>query len=361
VNATPVPTEEPEIYDVEFEVTEQNTGQFQVGAGFSSIDALIGYVQLQKENFDLYNWPPVGGGQSVSFRGTLGTKRQDIELDWADPWFLNRRLYFGAGLFRRESRFFSDEYDQRNTGGRLRLGFRVAPFTRLNLTYGLEEIRVYNVDEDASDLIKAEEGRRIKSSLTPSLRFDTRDNPFVPTRGMRANLAFPFAGGPLQGETDIYGAELDVVHYWPIWFEHVFMLRGAIGGVDHYGDSDFVPIFDRLFLGGARTLRGFDFRDVGPKDETGEPIGGGSTWYATAEYTIPLADQFRLAGFYDIGMVHPEPFAYDFGDYNSDVGVGLRIDIPGFPLRLDYAWPLEADDFNDRSSGRFQFSLGYAY
>lgn len=361
VNATPVPTEEPGEYDVRFEVEEQRTGQFQIGAGFSSIDSLIGYVQLQKANFDLFNWPPAGGGQNLLFRGTVGTKRQDVEVQWSDPWFLNRRLNFGVSLFRRNSQFLSDEYDQQNTGGRLRWGFPVAPFTRLNLIYGLEEIRVYNVDETASDLIKAEEGTRIKSSFTPQLRFDTRDNPFVPTRGLRATLSGTVAGGPLGGETDLYGSELELTHYWPLWFEHVFMLNGWMSGVDFYGDSEFVPIFDRLFLGGARTLRGFDYREVGPKDEQGEPVGGLSGWYATAEYTIPLADQFRFAGFYDIGMVHPEAFSYDFGDFNSDVGVGIRVDIPGFPLRLDYAWPLEADEFNDRSSGRFQFSLGYAY
>lgn len=361
VNSTPVPTEDPEQYDVEFEVKEQNTGQFQIGAGFSSIDSLIGFVQIQKSNFDLYSWPPVGGGQSIMFRGTLGTKRQDVELKWSDPWFLDRRLNLGTALFRRNSQFLSDEYDQQNTGGRVSLGFPVLPFTRMNLTYGLEEIRVYNVDDTASDLIKAEEGTRIKSSLSPQLRFDTRDHPLIPTRGMKSTLTGTVAGGPLGGETDIYGLEFDVTHYWPLWFDHVFLIHGWLSGVDAYGRSDSVPIFDRLFLGGARTLRGFDYRDVGPKDETGEPVGGLSGWFASAEYTIPLSAQFRLAGFYDIGMVHPEAFSVDFGDYNSDVGLGIRVDIPGFPLRLDYAWPQEADEFNDRSSGRFQFSLGYSY
>jgi outer membrane protein insertion porin family len=131
--------------------------------------------------------------------------------------------------------------------------------------------------------------------------------------------------------------------------------------VEGHGSDDRVPIFDRLFLGGARTLRGFKFRDVGPKDETGEPIGGKTAWYATAEYTIPIVDKVRFATFYDIGMVFEDSYEIDFSDVNSDFGIGIRLDFPGFPLRLDYAWPLETDEFNDRKSGRFQFSIGYVF
>jgi outer membrane protein insertion porin family len=147
----------------------------------------------------------------------------------------------------------------------------------------------------------------------------------------------------------------------PLWWDHVLNLRGWASVVETWGDGVRVPIFDRLFLGGARTLRGFDYREVGPKDETGEPVGGLSGWMATAEYIVPLAEKFRVAAFYDIGMVYDEAYEFDSSDYNSDVGVGIRFDIPGFPLRLDYAWPLEADEFNDRSSGRFQFTIGYSY
>jgi outer membrane protein insertion porin family len=173
-------------------------------------------------------------------------------------------------------------------------------------------------------------------------------------------VAGTLAGGVLGGETDFYGIESQVSQYWPIWFDHVINLRGWIAFVEEYGDSDFVPIFDRLFLGGARTLRGFEYREVGPKDETGEPIGGRSAAYVTFEYNIPLVDKFRVAAFYDMGMVYEEAFTIDAGDYNSDVGLGIRLDFPGFPLRFDYAWPIEADEFNDDSNGRFQFSIGYS-
>lgn len=361
VNAVNEPTSDPERYDVVFDLEEQKTGQFLVGVGFSSIDSLIGFAELSYGNFDITSWPPMGGGQKLRLRGTVGTKRNDIELNFTEPWFLDRRLSLGVSLFRRDSRFFSDDYEQRNTGMALSLGRPVGRFTRVNFIYGLEEIRVYDVDEDASEQIKAEEGTRMKSSFTTELVYDTRDNAFIPTRGTRASVSGMVAGGPLQGETDIYRLEAMASQFWSPWFDHVINLKGWTAVVDSYGDSETVPIFDRLFLGGARTLRGFEFRDVGPKDDTGEPLGGYTAWYATAEYTIPLARLVRFAMFYDIGMVYENTYEYDGSDYNSDVGIGIRFDIPGFPLRFDYAWPLEADEFNDRSSGRFQFSIGYSF
>lgn len=361
VNAVPEATPDPEKYDVAFEVNEQRVGQFMVGAGFSSVDDLIGFAELSHGNFDILGWPPVGDGQKLKLRGTVGTKRQDIEFSFVEPWFLDRKLSLGVDLFDRDRRFFSDEYEQRNTGGNISLGKPLGTFNRINFIYGLENIKVYNVDTNASDLIKDEEGSSLKSSLTVELVRDTRDSAFVATRGARSSASAMYAGGPLAGEVDVYQLELQSTAYWPVWFDHVFNLRGWVSVVDSHGPDDRVPLFDRLFLGGARTLRGFKYRKVGPKDENGEPIGGRSGWYATAEYTIPIVDKLRFATFYDLGMVYDEAYEFETSDYNSDWGVGIRLDFPGFPLRLDYAWPLEADEFNDRSSGRFQFSIGYVF
>lgn len=361
VNAVPEATPDPEKYDMAFEVEEQKTGQFLVGAGFSSVDDLIGFAELSQGNFDLFNWPPTGGGQKLKLRGTIGTKRRDIELSFVEPWFLDRKLSLGVDLFQRDRRFLSDEYDQRNTGMNLSLGKPLGNFNRINFIYGLEEIEVRNVDEDASDLIKEEEGTQIKSSFTIELVRDTRDSAFVPTRGMRSSASGMASGGPLGGDTQVYELQAQASKYWTVWFDHVLNIRAWTAVVEEWGDADRVPIFDRQFLGGARTLRGFKYRQVGPKDETGEPIGGKTAWYVTGEYTIPVVDKVRLATFYDIGMVYEDPYEWDTSVYNSDWGVGIRLDFPGFPLRLDYAWPLETDEFNDRSSGRFQFSIGYVF
>ena len=229
------------------------------------------------------------------------------------------------------------------------------------MTYGLEQIDVYNVSSNSSPTIQEEEGTRTKSYMTLELIHDTRDSVFVATRGNRSSISATVAGGPLGAETDLYGFQARTSQFFPLWFDHVFNLRGWAAVVEEYGDSDRVPIFDRLFLGGPRNVRGFKFRDVGPKDETGEPIGGQSALYGTAEYTIPVAEKVRLAAFYDAGLVDEEAYTFDFADLNTSIGIGVRFDFPGFPIQLDYAWPIETDEFNDDPSGRFSFWLGYVY
>lgn len=362
VTTAPSATPDPNEYDLNLEVQEKRTGQFVVGFGFSSIDDLIGFVEVSQGNFDLLGWPNLtGGGQKIRLRSQFGTERRDFELSFVEPWFLDRKLSLQLDLFQSDREFLSDDYEQKNTGARIGLGRAVSRFNRLNLTYSIEEIEVTDISATASDIIKAEEGDRMKSALTAQLLHDSRDSFFVSTRGHRSSISLEVAGGVLGADTDLYKLEARTSHYIPLWFDHVLNLRGWAASVEEYGDSDRVPIFDRLFLGGARTLRGFEFRDVGPKDETGEPVGGKTGGFATAEYTIPVATSVRVAGFYDIGMVWADAFDPDFGDLNSDAGIGVRLDIPGFPLRFDYAWPLEADEFNDRSSGRFNFLIGYVF
>lgn len=361
VSAVPEDTAKPNEFDLSIEVNEQRTGQFLVGAGFSSVDNLIGFAELSQGNFDLFSWPPVGGGQKLRLRADLGTKRDDLEVSFTEPWFLDRRLALNVNLFRRSSRYYSSLYEQQNLGGDLGISAPLAPFTRLNLSYGVERIKIDDVDEDASEFFQAQAGTFLKSALNLSIVRDTRDSVFVPTRGARASIGGLWAGGPLGGDVDVYGLDAQVSSYWSVWFDHVFNLRASSSVVEPHGDMDDVPIFERQFVGGARSLRGFKYRKVGPVDEDNEPIGGQTMWYATAEYTIPVFERMRLATFYDIGYVNADAYEWKLSDYVSDWGVGIRLDFPMFPLRLDYAWPLETEPNNPRKSGRFQFTIGYAY
>ncbi len=360
-NAVPEATKEPDLYDVAFEVEEKSTGQFLVGAGFSSVENLFAFAELSQGNFDLFSWPPVGAGQKLSLRGTVGTERTDAEISFVEPWFLDRKLSLGINLFSRDKRYLSSEYNQQDLGFNVRLGRPLGTYSRVNLTYGLEQIDIYDVSTNASELIRAEEGVSVKSYVGLEVVRDTRDNSFIPSRGSRNSAGVTYAGGPLGGDVDIYQLEAQSSYFFPLWFRHVFNLRSWASVVDAHGEEDRVPIFDRLFLGGARTLRGFKYRKVGPKDENGEAIGGRTAWYVTAEYTVPVVEKVRFATFYDIGLVNLDAYDWETVDYNSDWGVGIRLDIPGFPLRFDYAWPIVADELNDDPNGRFQFNIGYSY
>jgi len=284
-----------------------------------------------------------------------------------EPWFLNRRLSLGLDLYRRENKYFSDEYDQVNTGGSLTLGMPFFSFNRINWIYGLENIDIRNVETNASDLIRQEGGGRLKSYGTVELIRDTRDSTFVATRGFRGSAAATLAGGPFGAETDFYGLQLRASQYVPLWFDHVLNLRGWTALVQEYGDSDRVPIFDRFFMGGPRTVRAFKYRQVGPKDVNEEPLGGRTAANISLEYTMPVVEKIRLAVFYDGGIVwqdiydqDPDNPAVGDGEYCDGYGVGIRFDFPMFPIQLDYAWPIRVDDMLG-DGGRFSFSVGYSY
>ncbi|MEN7972506.1 MAG: outer membrane protein assembly factor BamA [Verrucomicrobiota bacterium] len=356
------PVGEGDKYNLNVQVKEQATGQFMAGVGFSSVDALVGYVELAQGNFNWKTWPPIGGGQKFKIRAQLGTERNDFDISFVEPWFMDRKLSFGVDLYHHEARYFSDAYDQKNDGMRLSLGKPIARFTRGTLAYTMDQFDVFDVQTTASASIKAEEGKRLKSGLDFTWARDTRNRFFNPTRGNKTTVMPYFAGGPLGAETDIYGAKVRSTQYWPLVGGMIFNLRGQIETVDHFGDSEFVPIFDRLFLGGSYTLRGFEYRDVGPKDGlTGDSEGGNSSAYATAELTYPIWQKIRGAVFYDWGVVNEDSLDFDTSDYNDNWGIGLRLDLPGFPLNLDYAWPVTYDEVWHDGGGRFNFLIGHTF
>ncbi|MDF7826204.1 outer membrane protein assembly factor BamA [Pontiellaceae bacterium B12227] len=370
VTINPESTGEGDKYDMNVQVKEKPTGQFSAGVGFSSVDSLVGYVELSQGNFNWKTWPPIGAGQKFKVRAQLGTQRNDLEISFVEPWFLDRQLSFGIDLFHREARYFSDSYDQQNDGARLSLGKPLSRFTRGNLAYTLEQFRVMDVADSASQAIKDEEGKRLKSGLEYTWTFDSRDRFFNPTRGNKTTVSPYVAGGALGGETDLYGVRIRSTQHWALIWNMIFNLRGQLESVEAFGDSkanagsygEGVPIFDRLFLGGSYTLRGFEYRDVGPTDPTSEdPVGGNSSAFVTAELTYPIWNKIRGAVFYDWGFVNVDSWDFDAQNYHDDWGIGLRFDLPGFPLHLDYAWPITYDERYLDDKGRFNFLIGHTF
>jgi outer membrane protein insertion porin family len=350
-------------YDLTYSVKEKAMGSFLIGAGFSSVDALVGFAEVSHGNFDIKSWPPVGDGQKMKARVQIGSERNDVELSFVEPWFLDRKLALGVDLYSRESDYYSDEYTLSTLGGRVSVSKPLGPFVRGQIAYSLEEFDISGLSTNAPIEIQAEAGSRVKSAVSVSVSRDTRDQYFVPTRGARTSAEVELAGGPFAGDTDIYALQIRSSRYWSLWKEHVLNLRGAVRFVDEYGDSNDVPIFDRLFLGGPRTLRGFAYRDVSPRSvsDPDEPVGGKSSYYATAEYTVPLWEKIRGAVFYDIGAVNSDSFDFGTDRLNSDFGFGVRFDLPMFPLSLDYAFPHITDDDNEDAAPRWNFLLGYSF
>ncbi len=355
------PTEDSQKKNLLVNVEETKTGEIGFGAGFSSIDNLIGFVELTQKNFDWMNFPTfTGDGQKLRMRAQVGTKRQDYIISWTEPWLFDRPISFGVDLYRRDSRFLSDVYDERRTGGDLRLGKKLMEFVRADLTYKLERDEIRNVSANASDLIKQEAGTFDVSSVELGITRDTRDSLINPRRGMRNAVSAELAGGPLGFDRDYTKYITKHSIFFPLPLDLVLMFSGQAGLVDNFGDSPRVPLFERFFLGGANTIRGFKFRDVGPKDATGEPIGGQSMIAGTAELTFPIIEKVRGAFFYDTGNSFEDYGKFDLGDLRAGAGIGLRLELPIGPIRLDYGWPIDRDEFQS-SSGRFDFNIGYSF
>jgi outer membrane protein insertion porin family len=365
VSSYPRETIDPSRDDLVYEVEEGRTGQFSIGAGYSSIDELMGFAEMSQGNFDLFNWPHfTGDGQKLRLRTQFGKQREDYELSFVEPWFLGRKLSLGVDFYDNKLSNLSDYYNQQRFGSAVTIGkpLNWYFFHRVDVRYSLERITIFDVSSNATEMIQSQEGSRNVSTLKPTFIHDTRNNIFVPTRGNKTTLSARLSGGPLGFDTDVYGFEAETTSYFPVIFDHVLSLRVWGATVQEYGNDDDVPLFDRLFLGGARNLRGFKYRYVAPYQD-GEPIGGKTAGLGTIEYTVPVySDIVRVAGFYDIGNVWLDAFDFDVLKYCSDIGIGVRIDVPGFPIRLDYAWPLEiSGDDIQRTSARFNFWLGYGF
>ncbi|MBA2431337.1 MAG: outer membrane protein assembly factor BamA [Chthoniobacterales bacterium] len=346
--------------DLTVQVEEKRTGSLNFGAGFSTIDSVIGFVEVTQGNFDLWNWPNfTGGGQKFRTRVQYGARRKDFVLSLTEPYFLDQRLSVGGDLFYREASFLSSVYSQRNYGFSVTARKPIGRFMALSLEYRLEEIDIFDVSSGASEQIRREKGARTKSQIASSLVFDTRDNPFLSRKGQRVALTPFLAGGFLGGDIQIYGFDLEASQYFNLPWDLILLLNGQVAGVDAWGSGDSVPIFDRLFLGGGNNLRGFGYRDVGPKDRQGEPLGGRTLARATVELTVPIIEKVRAAVFYDTGFVNTGAFDFAADNVASDIGIGLRLDLPIGPIRLDYGIPLQTA--GNSSSGKFNFSVGYQF
>jgi outer membrane protein insertion porin family len=300
------------------------------------------------------------------------------------------------------------------------------------LGYSLQNYEIYNVATGVSPEIRAEAGTTTQSMVTTSLVWDRRDNPFLTRQGERISISPYVAGGPLGGDVQIYGLDVEASKYFHFPGDLILLFDVEAATVDvwnqpeqkkiigFFGDvfdingkrvltgtppnqvqvtqqvNEFVPtvpIFDRLYLGGSNNLRGFRFRDISPKDSNGQPIGGQSMARATTELTFPIIEKARGAIFYDAGLVNPDPWDFGvetlavprglsaqasvkyaklhglpfnpltpkstFDSFGSDFGVGLRLDLPIGPLRLDYGYPI--DRAGNSKHGHLNFSVGYQF
>ncbi len=350
--------------DLNILVDEKKTGTLSFGVGFSAIDSLVGYVTMEQTNFDLFNpWHFTGGGQRFTANLRAGAERRDFSLSLVEPWFLDRQLALGGELFYRNALFFSDYFNQANVGAAIFLRKPLTENSFLRLEYRLENIEIDpdndGIDGTADDYFAALEGESIRSSVGLNYVFDNRDSNQTPREGHKIDAGINYAG--LGGDVNTVTFIAAGQKYWNLKWDTILSVNGEIGMVDSTNDEE-VPIFDRQWLGGARSLRGFEFRDVGPRDDaSSETIGGNSMAWLAVEYTLPLFEQVRGALFYDAGFLNQDSWDFSPADLYTDAGVGLRLNLPFGPLAFDYAFPLEVPDERADNGGQFQFYLDYRF
>ncbi len=347
--------------DVNIEVEEKRTGSLNFGVSFSSVENVFLFASVTQSNFDLYDWGSfVGGGQRFGVNAKVGAETQQASISWVDPWFLHRKLAFGTEFFYQKSDYYSDYYEQMNYGFAVSLRKPIGEMDYVKLEYRLEK---YSIDAEwnAPVFFKEQDGDYIRSHVELSYTVDTRDAQITPRKGGKFEALGGWSG--LGGDVNTYNFGINGSYYWNLRGDTIFSINAGVATVDSYGSDNEVPIFERLYLGGMYNLRGFRFRDVAPFNEAlsgDETMGGRSSAYCQFEFTVPVVEQVRFAVFYDIGFVNEESFDFDGSKVASDIGIGLRLNLPIGPLAVDYAIPLETGNAID-DGGQFQFYMNYAF
>ena len=366
VSLSPEASKIPGRRDLRIVVKEGRTGNITFGAGFSTVESLVGTVELTQGNFD-YTKPDnmfQGAGQKFRLRGSLGLESSQIVLNFEEPWVFNRSLAYGFELYRSESDYYSDYYEETRLGMQHYLRKRIFELVEAKIAYKIEEVEISDVNQEiVSDGVMREDrgdiGSRSISQGSFTLLRDTRDSYLTPTRGTRFELIQDVAGGPFMGDTDLYRIEARAGWWMPTFDfgNQVVSVVGRIGSVTGLNGEE-VPYFEKFFLGGGYNLRGFKYRKVGKLGAVSEePFGGDSFGFLSVEYSIELFNPVRFAVFYDAGFLNEADWDFDPSDYNSDFGFGLRIILMGAPMRIDLGFPLTTGERNDDGM-QFNFSFG---
>ena len=333
-------------------VTEKSTGAFSFGAGYGSEEAFFGTASIAEHNL-------FGRGQKIELKATVGKITQNINLSFTEPYIYDIPLSGTIDFYNWQYEY--DEYDKDSFGVGLRLSYPLYDYTRGSLGYIYDIADISNIKPTAPGSIQELKGENIKSSLNPVLRFDSRDNTFVPKKGSNHSGSFEYAG--LGGDIGFMKYIGKATWYLPLFWEFV-LAPHAEGGYVNKTKEKKLPDYEKFYLGGIGSLRGFERDDLAPKDANGNSIGGDKYAQFNLDLTFPLLEEQGVFGglFFDTGRVYgdDEKIELDPGDLRQSAGVGFRWLSPMGPIRLEYGWILDPKD-SDAGPGKFEFSMGSVF
>lgn len=332
------------------DVDEKPTGAFSFGGGYSSIENAFLMGSISQKNL-------FGRGQILELRATLGGASTRYSLSFTEPWLFDIPLSAGVDLYNWQRDY--DEYDKDARGGGVRFSYPVFDFTRVSLAYNYESAKIKNIAEDASRTIKQLAGTNVESGLLASIRYDSRDRLFNPTEGQNHALTVEYSG--IGGDIGFvkYTGELGV--YIPLFWDTVGLIHTEGGYITEISGK-LLPDYEKFYLGGIHSLRGFDWRDIFVPDEEGLKTGGHKYVQLNLEYIFPLVKKAGLMGviFYDTGNVYGKDEKIDLGRLRKSTGAGFRWYSPVGPIRIEYGYILDPTD-REEERGQWEFSMGAAF
>jgi outer membrane protein insertion porin family len=348
--------DKPELIDVDATVTERPTGSVSFGAGFSSVDKVIFNASIAQDNI-------FGTGRKANFSADLSARRTNFNIQLTEPRVFDSDVSAGINLFNRKSNFFS--FDTRSQGGGLTFGKNFSETDWAGLNYRYSKVKISDV-LNPTPLLKNE--TRNTSRIGATFINDSRDNFINPSKGWRHVVRLEYAGGYLGG-ADFYKVGYEITYYRKLVGKLVGAVHGAINFAEGYGDEE-LPAFERYFMGGANSLRGFTLREVGPLTATRDPLGGEQSLLFNVELQYPLTEGFRLFAFYDRGNVFGSgddsvdstastDTSFNLSKMRHSVGAGIRFFSPFGPISLAMGFKL--DRRVGESSDEFHFSAGNAF
>lgn len=361
VDVKTLPGASPDQTVIEVDVEEKSTGEFSIGAGYGTDNGAFGQLGIRERNL-------LGKGQDLRLNFTLGSSDQQIDLSFTEPYFLDREIAAGFDVYRREEDNQDESsYDEEQTGGRLRAGFRYSEELSHSFRYTLEKNSYSNIDRtNASRLLLSEENEFIESAIGHTLTYDKRDSTISPTEGYFARLSNDLAG--LGGDESYLRTRIEGGYYYPLDREHEWVVstRGSTGYI--FGLGDDTRISQRFMVGGSN-LRGFEAAGVGPRDiATGDALGAKMYYTGTVQMDFPLGlpSEFALTGrvFSDFGSGRDVDGdrageIYNTGTLRSSVGFGVGWESPFGPIGVDIAQAITKEDHDKEEMFRLNFGTRF--
>ncbi len=342
--------------NLKIRVKEQPTGAFSIGGGYSSIENFIVMADISQRNF-------LGRGQQLTLRGYIGGITKRYTFDFTEPYLFDTRLSTGFQAYKWDIEYM--DFTKISSGGEMRLSYPVGHYSRIFSTYRFERAKTTDFATDpetgepiASRLITELADGISTSSLRLGFRRDTRNRYFYPTKGTILSSSIEFAGGPFQGDSAFTRYETSASIFIPLFWDTVGFIKSTIGYISRRGKG-LLPLFERYYLGGPNTLRGYDFAAVGPRDpETDELIGGNKMLLFNLEFRFPIVQSIRLTGmvFLDAGNAFDDDEGFSLTDLRKSVGLGIRWFSPMGPVRIEWGYILERRP--DEPSGNWEFGMG---